>query len=82
MPWASPVLCPCLYLVFDRPGTVVQVVAVSQHVHDLPVPQQGDVVPCLGLPGEEEEEELLMPSSNPDTPFLEQWGHRRQHGGV
>lgn len=45
-----------LYLVFDGPSPVVQVVAVSQHVHHLPVPKQGDVVPRLGLRGKEEKE--------------------------
>lgn len=61
---------------FDGAGTIVKVVAVSQHVHDLPVPQQCDVVPCLGLPGggEEEEEELWMSPSKPGTLLLEQRG--------
>ena len=39
-------------------------------------------MPRLGLPGEEEEEELATPSSKPGTPILEQRGHHGQHGGV
>lgn len=58
---------------FDRPGTIVQVVAISQHVHDLPVPEQGDVVPRFCLPREEEKDKLVMAPSTP--PFLEWWGH-------
>ena len=61
---------------FDGAGTVVKIVAISQHVHDLPVPQQCDVVPCLGLPGgeKEEEEESWMPLSKPGTLLLDQRG--------
>lgn len=59
---------------FDGAGTIVEVVAISQHVHDLPVPLQGDVVPCLGLPAgrEEKEEELWMFLSKPGTLLLEE----------
>lgn len=75
-----------LYLVLDGPRTVVQVVAVSQHVHDLPVPKQRDVVPRLGLWGQEEKEALLVHVTYPSTPFLPSsgWepGHHGQRGAV
>ena len=41
------------HLVLDGPGAVVQVVAISQHIQHLPVPQQSDVVPRFGLGGRE-----------------------------
>ena len=55
---------------FDGAGAVVQVVAVRQHVHHLPVPEQRDVVPRLGLPGEEEEGALPMASRNAGSPVF------------
>ena len=39
----------CAHLMLDGAGTIVHIVAVDQHVCHLTVPQQGDVVPLLGL---------------------------------
>lgn len=39
----------CAHLVLNGAGTIVDVVAVDQHVCHLAVPQECDVVPLLGL---------------------------------
>ena len=51
-PFNDVVVCVCVYLVFDRACSVVQVIPPRQQVENGAVPQKSDVMPLFGLSGD------------------------------